>query len=41
VITVGLFVLRTSLEDKMLQAELAGYREYTQHTRWRLLPGIW
>lgn len=40
-ITVGLFVLRTSLEDKMLQAELAGYREYAQGTRWRLLPGIW
>jgi protein-S-isoprenylcysteine O-methyltransferase Ste14 len=41
VITVGLFVLRTSLEDRMLQAELAGYREYTQQTRWRLLPGVW
>ena len=41
VITVGLFVLRTSLEDKMLQAELVGYQEYTHKTRWRLLPGIW
>jgi protein-S-isoprenylcysteine O-methyltransferase Ste14 len=38
---VGLTVLRTSLEDQTLQAELAGYQEYTQRTRYRLVPGIW
>lgn len=37
----GLFVLRTSLEDKMLTAELAGYEAYAQETRYRLLPGVW
>ncbi len=37
----GLYILRTSLEDKMLQDELAGYKEYSKNTRWRLLPGIW
>jgi len=39
--TGALFVLRTYLEDKTLQAELPGYREYAQVTRYRLLPGVW
>jgi protein-S-isoprenylcysteine O-methyltransferase Ste14 len=34
-------VIRTSLEDKTLQEELEGYREYTQRVRYRLLPGVW
>jgi protein-S-isoprenylcysteine O-methyltransferase Ste14 len=38
---VALTVLRTSLEDQTLQAELPGYAEYTQQTRYRLVPGIW
>lgn len=36
-----LFVVRTSLEDKMLQEELAGYKEFAQNTRYRLFPMIW
>ena len=36
-----LFVVKTALEDRMLQAGLPGYREYAQRTRYRLLPGIW
>ncbi len=36
-----LMVIRTSLEDRMLQAELAGYKEYTSEVRFRLFPGIW
>ena len=36
-----LFVIRTALEDKTLQAELDGYQEYAQRTRYRVLPGIW
>lgn len=34
-------VMRTSLEDKTLQAELVGYREYAGRVRFRLLPGVW
>jgi protein-S-isoprenylcysteine O-methyltransferase Ste14 len=35
-------IIRTSLEDRTLQEELPGYKEYaTQKTRYRLLPGIW
>jgi protein-S-isoprenylcysteine O-methyltransferase Ste14 len=37
----GLFVLRTSLEDRTLQRELPGYTEYAAKTRWRLVPHVW
>lgn len=40
-ITVGLYVLRTSLEDRFLHENLTGYREYAKQVRFRLLPGIW
>jgi protein-S-isoprenylcysteine O-methyltransferase Ste14 len=36
-----LLVLRTALEDRALQAELAGYADYVRQVRYRLLPGIW
>jgi protein-S-isoprenylcysteine O-methyltransferase Ste14 len=39
-IIVGLFILRTSLEDKTLKEELPGYREYAQSVRFRLIPGL-
>ncbi len=41
VFAAGLFVVRTALEDRTLQAELPGYREFAQRTRYRLLPGVW
>ncbi len=41
VIIMGLFTLRTYLEDKTLQAELPGYKEYAMKTRYRMVPGIW
>jgi protein-S-isoprenylcysteine O-methyltransferase Ste14 len=34
-------IVRTALEDETLQEELPGYKEYTQQTRYRLIPGIW
>jgi protein-S-isoprenylcysteine O-methyltransferase Ste14 len=33
--------VRTALEDRTLQAELPGYREYAHKVHYRLLPGIW
>jgi protein-S-isoprenylcysteine O-methyltransferase Ste14 len=36
-----LILLRTALEDRTLQAELAGYKEYAAKVRYRLVPGIW
>ncbi|MEK7324985.1 MAG: isoprenylcysteine carboxylmethyltransferase family protein [Chloroflexota bacterium] len=38
---IGLVVARTALEDKTLQAELGGYKEYAGRVRYRLLPGVW
>ena len=36
-----LFVIRTALEDKFLQSDLPGYKEYSKRVRYRLVPGIW
>lgn len=38
---VVVLVMRARLEDRMLQAELPGYRNYARRTRYRLLPGVW
>jgi protein-S-isoprenylcysteine O-methyltransferase Ste14 len=34
-------VIRTILEDRMLQAELPGFRDYVQQVRSPPLPGVW
>jgi protein-S-isoprenylcysteine O-methyltransferase Ste14 len=39
-LVVNLFV-RTALEDRTLQAELDGYKEYVARVRYRLIPGVW
>jgi protein-S-isoprenylcysteine O-methyltransferase Ste14 len=41
VFLVIVLVIRTSLEDKVLQAELEGYSEYADKVRYRLFPGVW
>ncbi len=41
VLLVVVMVIRTALEDKTLQDELPGYKEYAQKVRYRLIPGIW
>ena len=38
---LALVVTRTTLEDRTLQAELPGYKDYVARTRYRLLPGLW
>ena len=38
---VAAIVVRTVLEDRTLQEELPGYRDYAQRTRYRLVPGVW
>lgn len=40
-VNAGLFVLRTSLEDGLLLAELPGYAAFAAKTRYRLAPGVW
>jgi protein-S-isoprenylcysteine O-methyltransferase Ste14 len=41
VINVVLFLIRTALEDRDLNNELAGYKAYADKVRYRLLPGVW
>lgn len=40
-LTILLLFIRTSLEDRTLQAELDGYLDYSKSTQYRLIPGIW
>jgi len=41
VIAIMIAVIRTELEDRTLQEELKGYKEYVQQLRYRLIPGIY
>jgi len=36
-----ILIVRTLLEDRTLQTELPGYKEYAQHVRFKLIPGVW
>jgi protein-S-isoprenylcysteine O-methyltransferase Ste14 len=40
-LVMGLMVVRTALEDKTLQVELDGYKDYAARVHYRLLPGVW
>lgn len=40
-VSIILMIARTSMEDRMLQEELTGYKEYVKHVHYRLLPRIW
>jgi len=40
-LTIILFIIRTYLEDKTLQNELPGYKEYIKEVHYRLVPGLW
>jgi len=40
-IGISFLIIRTYLEDKTLQKELIGYKEYMKKTRYRLIPKIW
>jgi protein-S-isoprenylcysteine O-methyltransferase Ste14 len=41
VVAVIITVIRTALEDRTLQEELPGYRDYSQRVPYRLIPGIY
>ena len=40
-LATAVLILRTLWEDQTLRTELAGYQEYTQKVRYRLIPGVW
>ena len=41
VVTLIITVVRTALEDRTLQEELPGYRDYARRVRYRLIPAIY
>ena len=41
VVSAILLILRTMLEDRILLAELDGYKEFAEKTHYRLLPEVW
>jgi protein-S-isoprenylcysteine O-methyltransferase Ste14 len=41
VIACTALVVRTYLEDRLLQKELDGFADYAKRVRYRLLPGVW
>ncbi|MFN8671929.1 MAG: isoprenylcysteine carboxylmethyltransferase family protein [Candidatus Sericytochromatia bacterium] len=40
-ISIILIIIRTFLEDNMLEEELNNYRDYKQNVKYRLIPIIW
>jgi protein-S-isoprenylcysteine O-methyltransferase Ste14 len=40
-VAIPVLVLRILDEEKLLEKDLAGYKEYEQKVRFRLLPYIW
>ena len=40
-ITIGLLILRTNAEDRLLQRELHGYAAYAQRVPFKWIPGVW
>jgi len=40
-IGIIIYVVRTHIEDNILKKELNGYLEYTQRTKYRIIPLIW
>jgi protein-S-isoprenylcysteine O-methyltransferase Ste14 len=39
--TLPFLFYRAIAEDRVLLAQLPGYRDYAARVRWRLLPGLW
>lgn len=40
-VSIILLIARTYLEDRTLTRELKGYSEYSQKTRYKLIPYLW
>ncbi len=41
IFSLPFLIHRVITEDRILQAQLAGYSNYADRVRWRLVPGIW
>lgn len=41
VLSLPFLLYRAVTEDRVLKAELPGYRDYASRVRWRIIPGLW
>ena len=41
IFSLPFLLYRAVTEDRVLQSELAGYRDYASRVRWRIVPGLW
>jgi protein-S-isoprenylcysteine O-methyltransferase Ste14 len=41
ILVITASIIRTAKEDRTLQEELPGYKEYAREVKYRLVPGIW
>jgi len=41
VMFLGSIIATWAMEDRVLQKELQGYREYSKRVGYRLIPGVW
>jgi protein-S-isoprenylcysteine O-methyltransferase Ste14 len=41
IVPIAMLALRILVEERMLNAAVPGYPEYTQRVRKRLVPGVW
>lgn len=41
ILLIGVLALRATWEEQVLMTELAGYADYAQRVRYRLVPGVW
>jgi protein-S-isoprenylcysteine O-methyltransferase Ste14 len=41
IFSLPFLLYRAVSEDRVLQSELAGYRDYASRVRWRIIPGLW
>jgi protein-S-isoprenylcysteine O-methyltransferase Ste14 len=40
-LSLPFLMYRAITEDRVLQAQLPGYRDYAERVPWRLIPGVW
>ncbi len=41
IFSLPFLLYRAVTEDRVLQSELTGYRDYASRVRWRIVPGLW
>ena len=40
-VPIAILIARIHFEERFLAANVQGYGDYTEHVRYRLIPGLW